>query len=68
MDKRHFKPGTSQPYSLQEQVEILDAREPSRTQWSICSSDEERIAHLPEAVRRTLIPAGQRDPVSPSLM
>jgi hypothetical protein len=68
MDKRHFKPGTSQPYSLQEQVEILDAREPSRTQWSICSTDEERIDHLPEAVRRTLIPAGQRDPVSPSLM
>ncbi|GMF41717.1 unnamed protein product [Phytophthora fragariaefolia] len=52
---------TNANYSLKEQVELLDDREPARLQWRACSSDEERIAHLPEDVRRKLIPSGQRD-------
>uniref|UniRef100_H3H7V7 Uncharacterized protein n=1 Tax=Phytophthora ramorum TaxID=164328 RepID=H3H7V7_PHYRM len=64
MDKQHFKPGTSECYSLQEQMELLDRREPARAQWSFCSTDAERIAHLPENVRRGLIPADERDPVT----
>uniref|UniRef100_H3H3W4 Uncharacterized protein n=1 Tax=Phytophthora ramorum TaxID=164328 RepID=H3H3W4_PHYRM len=64
MDEQHFKPGTSECYSLQEQMELLDRREPARAQWSFCSTDAERIAHLPENVRRGLIPADERDPVT----
>uniref|UniRef100_H3H8T0 Uncharacterized protein n=1 Tax=Phytophthora ramorum TaxID=164328 RepID=H3H8T0_PHYRM len=64
MDKQHFKPGTSECYSLQEQMELLDRREPARAQWSFCSTEAERIAHLPENVRRGLIPADERDPVT----
>uniref|UniRef100_H3H901 Uncharacterized protein n=1 Tax=Phytophthora ramorum TaxID=164328 RepID=H3H901_PHYRM len=64
MDKQHFKPGTSECYSLQEQMELLDRREPARAQWSFCTTDAERIAHLPENVRRGLIPADERDPVT----
>uniref|UniRef100_H3H8P1 Uncharacterized protein n=1 Tax=Phytophthora ramorum TaxID=164328 RepID=H3H8P1_PHYRM len=64
MDKQHFKPGTSECYSLQEQMELLYRREPARAQWSVCSTDAERIAHLPENVRRGLIPADERDPVT----
>uniref|UniRef100_H3H8E1 Uncharacterized protein n=1 Tax=Phytophthora ramorum TaxID=164328 RepID=H3H8E1_PHYRM len=64
MDKQHFRPGTSECYSLQEQMELLDRREPARAQWSFCSTDAERIAHLPENVRRGLIPADERDPVT----
>ncbi|GMF52960.1 unnamed protein product [Phytophthora fragariaefolia] len=59
--RSHTKPGTNANYSLKEQVELLDAREPACLQWGACSSDEERIAHLPEDVRRQLIPSGQRD-------
>ncbi|GMF35731.1 unnamed protein product [Phytophthora fragariaefolia] len=61
MSRSHTKPGTDANYSLKEQVELLDAREPARLQWGACSSDEERIAHLPEDVRRKLIPSGKRD-------
>ncbi|GMF33066.1 unnamed protein product [Phytophthora fragariaefolia] len=61
MNRSHTKPGTNANYSLKEQVELLDAREPARLQWGACSSDEERIAHLPEDVRRKLIPSGQRE-------
>ncbi|GMF51196.1 unnamed protein product [Phytophthora fragariaefolia] len=51
MSRSHTKPGTDANYSLKEQVELLDAREPARLQWGVCSLDEERIAHLPEDVR-----------------
>ncbi|GMF50566.1 unnamed protein product [Phytophthora fragariaefolia] len=61
MSRSHTNPGTNANYSLNEQVELLDAREPARLQWGACSSDEERIAHLPEDVRRKLIPSSQRD-------
>ncbi|GMF39315.1 unnamed protein product [Phytophthora fragariaefolia] len=61
MSRIHTKPGTNANYSLKEQVELLDAREPARLQWGTCSSDAERIAHIPEDVRRKLIPSGQRD-------
>ncbi|KAL4145334.1 hypothetical protein PRNP1_013006 [Phytophthora ramorum] len=47
-----------------EQMELLDRREPARVQWSFCSTDAERIAHLPENVRRDLIRADERDPVT----
>ncbi|GMF47151.1 unnamed protein product [Phytophthora fragariaefolia] len=60
-NRSHTKPGTNANYSLKEQVELLDAREPARLQWGACSSDKERIDHLPEDVRCKLIPSGQRD-------
>ncbi|KAG6610271.1 uncharacterized protein IUM83_00001 [Phytophthora cinnamomi] len=63
MSRDHTKPGTDVRYTLKEQMELLDTREPARTEWGLCSSDDERIAHLPEDVRRTLIPAGQRDSI-----
>ncbi|GMF39993.1 unnamed protein product [Phytophthora fragariaefolia] len=59
--RSHTKPGADPNYSLKEQVELLDAREPARLQWRACPSDEERITHLPEEVRRKLVPSGQRD-------
>ncbi|GMF48397.1 unnamed protein product [Phytophthora fragariaefolia] len=61
MNRSHTKPGTDARYSLKELVDLLDAREPARLQWGACSSDEERIDHLPEDVRRKLISSGQRD-------
>ncbi|POM65019.1 Hypothetical protein PHPALM_19356, partial [Phytophthora palmivora] len=48
MDLNHCDPETSKPYTLLEQLVILDAAEPARTQWSSCSTDAERIAHLPK--------------------
>ncbi|GMF36867.1 unnamed protein product [Phytophthora fragariaefolia] len=57
----YTKPGTNANYSLKEQVELLDAHEPAHLQWGACSPVEERIAHLPEDVRRKLIPSDQHD-------
>ncbi|POM60634.1 hypothetical protein PHPALM_30482 [Phytophthora palmivora] len=60
MDLNHCDPETSKPYTLLEQLAILDAAEPARTQWSSCSTDAERIAHLPKEVRKSLIPVDKR--------
>ncbi|GMF48348.1 unnamed protein product [Phytophthora fragariaefolia] len=60
MSWSHTKPGTDASYVMKEQVKLLDTRAPVRLLWGACSSDEERIAHLPEDFRRKLIPSGQR--------
>jgi hypothetical protein len=56
--------GTS--HTLAEQLVIVDKREPARVQWASCSSDEERIAHLPDDIQAMLLPATDRqdNPVS----
>ncbi|GMF62110.1 unnamed protein product [Phytophthora fragariaefolia] len=61
MSWSHSKPGTDASYAMKKQVELLDTRAPARLRWGSCSSDEERIAHLPGDFRRKLIPSGQRD-------
>ncbi|KAG6612754.1 uncharacterized protein IUM83_03395 [Phytophthora cinnamomi] len=63
MSQDHTKPGINLRYFLKEKMELLDARDPARAQWALCSSDDEHIAHLPEAVRRRLIPDGKRDSI-----
>ncbi|POM58050.1 Hypothetical protein PHPALM_37357 [Phytophthora palmivora] len=56
MDPSHCDPETSKLYTLLEQLAILDVAEPARTLWSSCSTNAERIAHLPKQVRKSLIP------------
>ncbi|KAL3656213.1 hypothetical protein V7S43_004378 [Phytophthora oleae] len=60
MDPGHINPETSAPFTLQEQLRLLDEQEPGRAQWSYCATDEDRIAQLPEDIRNKLILAGQR--------
>ncbi|OWY91374.1 hypothetical protein PHMEG_00040071, partial [Phytophthora megakarya] len=48
------------PYSLAEQLDILDRREPARVQWGTANSDEEMVEHLPKTVSVSLLPAAAR--------
>ncbi|OWY97165.1 hypothetical protein PHMEG_00032373, partial [Phytophthora megakarya] len=52
------------PYSLAEQLDILDRREPARVQWGTANSDEEMVEHLPKSVSVSLLPAAQDNPAS----
>ncbi|POM64953.1 Hypothetical protein PHPALM_19445 [Phytophthora palmivora] len=51
---------TGTPYSLEEQVKLLDQREPSRVQWNMCQSDADRVKDLPQATRDKLLPVEHR--------
>ncbi|OWZ02957.1 hypothetical protein PHMEG_00025396, partial [Phytophthora megakarya] len=48
------------PYTLNEQMESLDDQEPARVQWNTCTSDEDRIKHLPEKYPLKLLKGSQR--------
>ncbi|OWY92429.1 hypothetical protein PHMEG_00038581 [Phytophthora megakarya] len=48
------------PYSLAEQLDILDRREPARVQWGTANSDEEMVEHLPKSVPVSLLPEKSR--------
>ncbi|OWY93647.1 hypothetical protein PHMEG_00036882 [Phytophthora megakarya] len=54
------------PYSLAEQLDILERREPARVQWGTANSDEEMVEHLPKSVSLSLLPekARQDNPAS----
>ncbi|OWY98557.1 hypothetical protein PHMEG_00030648 [Phytophthora megakarya] len=54
------------PYSLAEQLDMLDRREPARVQWSTANSDEEMVEYLPKSVSVSLLPekARQDNPAS----
>ncbi|POM61566.1 hypothetical protein PHPALM_29399 [Phytophthora palmivora] len=51
-----YKTITGTPYSLEEQVTLLDQRELSRVQWNTCQSDADRVKDLPQATRDRLLP------------
>ncbi|POM61063.1 hypothetical protein PHPALM_29983 [Phytophthora palmivora] len=55
-----YKTITGTPYSLEEQVTLLDQREPSRVQWNTCQSDADRVKDLPQATRDKLLPVEHR--------
>ncbi|KAE9083731.1 hypothetical protein PF010_g21100 [Phytophthora fragariae] len=57
-------PSALQSHSLEEQLHRLDAAEPPRLQWARCTSDDDRIAHVPAEIRNMLSPVGQRDLIS----
>ncbi|OWY98034.1 hypothetical protein PHMEG_00031306, partial [Phytophthora megakarya] len=48
------------PYSLEDQLDILDRREPARVQWGTANSDEEMVEHLPKSVSVSLLPEAAR--------
>ncbi|OWZ04658.1 hypothetical protein PHMEG_00023403 [Phytophthora megakarya] len=48
------------PYSLAEQLDILDRREPARVQWGTATSDEELVEHVPKSVSVSLLPEKTR--------
>ncbi|OWY96777.1 hypothetical protein PHMEG_00032873, partial [Phytophthora megakarya] len=48
------------PYSLAEQLDILDRREPARVQWGTANSDEEMVDHLPKSVSVCPLPEAAR--------
>ncbi|OWY98929.1 hypothetical protein PHMEG_00030168 [Phytophthora megakarya] len=48
------------PYSLAEQLDILDRREPARVQWGTATSDEELVEHIPKSVSVSLLPEKDR--------
>ncbi|OWY92724.1 hypothetical protein PHMEG_00038147 [Phytophthora megakarya] len=48
------------PYSLEEQLNILDRREPARVQWGTATSDEELVEHVPKSVSVSLLPEKPR--------
>ncbi|OWZ02093.1 hypothetical protein PHMEG_00026408, partial [Phytophthora megakarya] len=48
------------PYSLAEQLDILDRREPARVQWGTATSDEELVEHIPKSVSVSLLPEKTR--------
>lgn len=60
MDPSHLNPSTGHPYTLEEQLELLDAQEPERAQWVYCVTDEEQIAYVPDELRTKRIPVEQR--------
>ncbi|OWY97363.1 hypothetical protein PHMEG_00032126 [Phytophthora megakarya] len=48
------------PYSLAEQLDILDCREPARVQWGTATRDEELVGHIPKSVSMSLLPEKAR--------
>ncbi|OWZ05947.1 hypothetical protein PHMEG_00021873 [Phytophthora megakarya] len=52
--------GQRNPYSLAEQLDILDRREPARVQWGTATSDEELVEHIPKSVSVSLLPEKTR--------
>ncbi|OWZ06361.1 hypothetical protein PHMEG_00021395 [Phytophthora megakarya] len=64
MDKSQIDPVTQSPYPLHEQLQRLDKAEPARLQWTNCGSVVEQIAHLPEAVRKKILPKAEWGSIS----
>ncbi|OWY96170.1 hypothetical protein PHMEG_00033629 [Phytophthora megakarya] len=64
MDKSQIDPATQKPYPLREQLQRLDKAEPARLQWTNCDSVEKQIAHLPEAVRKKILPKAEWESIS----
>ncbi|KAE8886651.1 hypothetical protein PF003_g29350 [Phytophthora fragariae] len=48
------------PFSLAEQLRIVDKLEPARVQWNSCDSDDQRVAHLSSSLRKKLLPESER--------
>ncbi|OWZ14404.1 LOW QUALITY PROTEIN: hypothetical protein PHMEG_00012130 [Phytophthora megakarya] len=64
MGRNQLDPATKKPYSLREQLRRLDKAEPARVQWTNCATVEAQIAHLPEAVRKKILPEAEWEPLS----
>ncbi|OWZ08322.1 hypothetical protein PHMEG_00019155 [Phytophthora megakarya] len=64
MDKSQIDPVIQSPSPLREQLQRLDKAEPTRLQWTNCDSVEEQIAHLPEAVRKKILPKAEWGSIS----
>ncbi|OWZ05877.1 hypothetical protein PHMEG_00021949 [Phytophthora megakarya] len=64
MGKNQLDPVTKKPYSLREQLRRLDKADPARLQWTNCATVEEQIAHLPEVVRKKILPKAEWEPLS----
>ncbi|KAG6615713.1 uncharacterized protein IUM83_05138 [Phytophthora cinnamomi] len=58
-DKSETK-SDGKPYSMAEQLKILDRRKPARIQWTGSKTVDECIKHLPEHIRKKLLPAHKR--------
>ncbi|KAE9281192.1 hypothetical protein PR003_g27750 [Phytophthora rubi] len=59
MDKSQLN-DQGRPFSLVEQLRIVDKLEPARVQWNSCDSDDQRVAHLSSSLRKKLLPVSER--------
>ncbi|KAE9308504.1 hypothetical protein PR003_g20727 [Phytophthora rubi] len=59
MDKSQLN-DQRRPFSLAEQLRIVDKLEPARVQLNSCDSDVQRVAHLNSSLRKKLLPESER--------
>lgn len=59
MAKSHLN-AQGRPFSLIEQLKIVDKSKPARVQWNSCDSDEQRVAHLSPPFRKKLLQVTER--------
>ncbi|OWZ07996.1 hypothetical protein PHMEG_00019530 [Phytophthora megakarya] len=64
MGRNQLDLATKRPYSLREQLRRLDKAEPTRVQWTNCTTVKEQIAHLPEIIRKKILPEAEWEPLS----
>ncbi|OWZ04692.1 hypothetical protein PHMEG_00023364 [Phytophthora megakarya] len=64
MSRNQLDPTTKRPYSLRKQLRRLDKAKPARVQWTNWATVEEQIAHLPEVIRKKILPEAEWEPLS----